>query len=144
MDCVFLNPDLDAEVTIMVEPTDTVQQTVTEILGDVDGRLSEHRANEKLNEEELEAIRFLEPKNPATIDIAEIFTEPTAKSAPRPKSKPMPKRPPTRPRGRGSSRSLRPLQAEASDALTTPRTSTATFQTLVCSYRTRPWKHWGA
>ena len=35
---VFLNPDLDAEVTIMVEPTDTVQQTVTEILGDVDGR----------------------------------------------------------------------------------------------------------
>ena len=96
-DRVFLNPDLDAEVT-MVEPTDTVQQTVTEILGDVDSRLSGDRAIEKLSKEDLEAIR-------SALDIAEIFTEPTAKSAPKPKSKPMPKRPPTPPRGRGASRS---------------------------------------
>ena len=104
-DRVFLNPDLDAEVTITVEPTDTVQQTVTEIDGDVDGRLSEDRAIEKLNKEELEAIRFIDSKDLATLDIAEIFTEPTAKSAPKPKSKPMPRRPPTPPRGRGTSRS---------------------------------------
>ena len=52
-DRVFLNPDLDAELPTTVEPTDTVQQTVTEILGDVDGRLSEDRAIEKLNKEDL-------------------------------------------------------------------------------------------
>ena len=99
-DRVFLNPDLDAEVTITVEPTDAVQQTVTEILGDVDGRLSEDRAIEKLNKEDLEAIRFIDTEDLTTLDIAEIFTEPTAKSAPKPKSKP-----PTPPRGRGTSRS---------------------------------------
>ena len=66
----------------------------------MDGRLLEDRAIEKLNMEELEA-----PEDPATVDLTEIFTEPTAKSAPRPKSKPMPKRPPTPPRGRGTSRS---------------------------------------
>ena len=104
-DRVFLNPGLDAEVTITVEPTDTVQQTVTEILGDVEGRLSEDRAIEKLNKEELEAIRFIDTEDLVNLDISGIFTEPTAKSAPKPKSKPMPKRPPTPPRGRGTSRS---------------------------------------
>ena len=104
-DRVFLNPDLDAEVTITIEPTETVQQTVTEILGDVEGRLSEDRAIEKLNKEELEAIRFIDTDNIADLDISEIFTEPTAKSAPKPKSKPMPRRPPTPPRGRGTSTS---------------------------------------
>ena len=95
-DRVFLNPDLDAEVTITLEPTDTVQLTVTEILGDVDGRLLEDRA----------------------LEYTKIFTEPTAKSAPKP-----PKRAPTPPRGRGTSRSQQPLHAEALDAVTTPRTS---------------------
>ena len=71
----------------------------------VDGRLSEDRAIEKLNKEDVEAIRFIDTEDLATLDIAEIFTEPTAKSAPKPKSKPMPRRPPTPPRGRGTSRS---------------------------------------
>ena len=57
-DRVFLNPDLDAEVTITVEPTDAVQQTVTEILGDVDGRLSQDRAIEKLNNSVVECPNF--------------------------------------------------------------------------------------
>ena len=67
--------------------------------------VAEDRAIEKLNKEELEAIWFIDAEDLATLDMAEIFTEPTAKSAPKPKSKPMPKRPPTPPRGRGSSRS---------------------------------------
>ena len=62
-------------------------------------------AIEKLNKEDLEATRFIDTEDLATLDIAEIFTEPTAKSAPKPKSKPMPRRLPTPPRGRGTSRS---------------------------------------
>ena len=42
-DRVFLNPDLDAEITITLERTDTVQQAVTEILADV-GRQSPREA----------------------------------------------------------------------------------------------------
>ena len=107
-DRVFVNPDLDAAVTITLEPTDTVQQTVTEILSDVDRRLSEDRALEKLDEEELETIRFLELEDASTVNISESFTAPTTKSAPKMKSKPMPKRPPTPPRGRGRSPAASP------------------------------------
>ena len=56
VDHVFLDPDLDAEVTVTVEPTDTVLQTV---LADVDGRLSEDRALEKLEAEKLIIPRML-------------------------------------------------------------------------------------
>ena len=149
-DRIFLNPDLDAEVTITLEPTHTVQQTVTEILGDVDGRLSEDRALEKLNNEELEAIRFLEPEDPTTVDITEIFfTEPTAKSAPKPKSKPMPKRPPIPPRGRGTSRSPAASPGESVGRIDR-RTlmefglARATSQTRATICLTRHWRRWGA
>ena len=137
-DSVFLNPDLDAEVTITLEPTDTVQQTVTEILGDVDSRLLEDSALEKLNNKELGTISFLEPEDPSPRSS---------------RSRPPSLRPRRSPSPCPSVHQRRP-EAEAPRGsvgrLTTPRTSiefgwpTATSQTRSTSCRTIHWRRWGA
>ena len=123
-DRVFLNPDLDAEVTITVEPTDTVQQTMTEILGDVDGHLSKDRAIEKLNKEDLEAIRFIDTRT------SRPSTSPRSSLSQRQSLRPSPS--PSRCQGvrqhhhvvEARADHLLPLHAEALDALIIPRTLT--------------------
>ena len=124
-DRVFLNPDLDAEVTITVEPTDTVQQTVTEILGDVTAAC---RKTEPLLKSSIK--RISRPFGSSTPRTSRPSTSPRSPLSQRQSLRPSLS--PSRCQSvcrhhhvvEARADHLLPLHAEALDALIIPKTST--------------------